>query len=58
MHFATVEMHLAPGQAIWRIPMSQLVLMVRQQQLVDDPRKAWTLCEEARVKKLIELGLL
>ena len=51
-------MHIAPGQAIWRIPMSQLVLMVRQQQLVDDPRKAWTLCEEARVKKLIELGLL
>ena len=57
MHFATVEMHLAPGQAIWRIPMSQLVLMVRQQQLVDDPHKAWTFSDEAFIAKLKRLGL-
>ena len=57
MHFATVEMHLAPDQSIWRIPMSQLVLMVRQQQLVDDPRKAWTFSDEAFIAKLKRLGL-
>ena len=57
MHFATCEMHIAPGQAIWRIPMSQLVLMVRQQQLVDDPNKCWTFSDEAFIAKLKRLGL-
>lgn len=57
MHFATCEMRLAPDQAVWRVPMSQLVLMVRQQQLVDDPKSCWTFSDEAFIAKLKRLGL-
>lgn len=47
---------MKPAEAIWDVPMAQLVLLLRQKQLEDDPQHAWTFSDEAFVKKIKALG--
>lgn len=54
--FATSQLSLKPAEAIWDVPMAQLVLLLRQKQLEDCPDKAWTFSDEAFVMKVKALG--
>ena len=58
MLFGARDLHIGLRELVWDVPMSQLVLLVRQKQLQDDPEHAWSFAEEAAVERAVKAGLI
>lgn len=56
MYFAMTTLGYKASDAIWHLPMSQVLLMVRQSKLEADPKTAWTFSDEEFIAKLREAG--
>ena len=58
MLFGTRDLHVSPRELIWDVPMSQIVLLMRQKRLEDDPESAWSFAEEEIVRKAVRAGAI
>lgn len=56
MYFAMSNLHLKPHETIWEIPMSQIMLMVRQSRLEADPKTAWSFSDEEFMERIKAAG--
>lgn len=56
MYFAMNSLHLKPHETIWEIPMSQIMLMVRQAKLESDPKTAWSFSDEEFMERIKAAG--
>lgn len=56
MYFAMTTLGYNAHDAVWTLPMSQIMLMIRQQKLEADPKTAWTFSDEEFMARLKAAG--
>lgn len=56
LYFGIELMHKDSRDIIWNVPMVHLLLLLRQKELVEDPKKAFTFADEEFISRIKKLG--
>lgn len=56
LYFGIELMHKDSRDIIWNVPMVHLLLLLRQKELIEDPKKAFTFADEEFISRIKKLG--
>ena len=56
LYFGVEMMRKDTMDVIWNTPMSHLLLLLRQKELVENPQKAFTFSDAEFIKKIKKMG--